>query len=720
MTNSLLINLKKYFGYDSFRSTQEEIINSVIAGRDNFVLMPTGGGKSLCFQLPALELPGLTLVISPLIALMKDQVDALQANGVAAEFINSSLAPADINRIQAAAKSGKLKILYIAPERLASRDFRDYLQSLQVSLIAIDEAHCISEWGHDFRPEYRNLRELRKLFPQVPLIALTATATSKVRDDIITQLKLQKAKVFVSGFNRPNLHLKVIEKKGAYSKLVTLLKKYQGESVIVYCFSRKDTEKLATDLKREGHKVLAYHAGLPADKRKKHQELFIRDEVNIIIATIAFGMGIDKPDVRLVVHYSFPKSLEGYYQEIGRAGRDGLASDCVMFYTYADAAKHRYFIRNTDDLALQAQAEQKLQEVIDFAGTKLCRRAHILKYFGESSSPLNCHSCDNCTIERSSFDGTIITQKILSTILRTASRFGENHIIAILLGKKTEKIKTLAHDQLSVYGLGKDFTDSELKDFINQLLHSGLLKKSTDQYATLSLTTAGSNFLNTKATINLNKIARDEEESKRRKAGELDYDQALFDKLRHLRKTLADQESVPPFVIFSDNSLQEMSYYLPTTRDSFSQISGVGTNKLDKYSSDFIQIISAHATANNLKSKAISNNKKPTAPKKIKALDRQAAAFILNLTNKKLSIAAMAKSRKLTPTTILNHLERLIDSGAQLNIDYLRPQEPIWQAINKAISKHGSTRLKPIFEELNGKVDYETIKTTLLILKTKK
>ncbi|HRH22254.1 MAG TPA: RQC domain-containing protein, partial [bacterium] len=431
-------------------------------------------------------------------------------------------------------------------------------------------------------------------------------------------------------------------------------------------------------------------------------------------------MGIDKPDVRLVVHYSFPKSLEGYYQEIGRAGRDGLASDCVMFYTYADAAKHRYFIRNTDDLALQAQAEQKLQEVIDFAGSKLCRRAHILKYFGENSSQLNCQSCDNCTIERTSFDGTIITQKILSTILRTGSRFGENHIIAILLGKKSDKIKTLAHDQLSVYGLGQDFTDSELKDFINQLLHSGLLKKSTDQYATLSLTTAGSNFLNTKATINLNKIARDEEENKRRKAGELDYDQGLFDKLRHLRKTLADQESVPPFVIFSDNSLQEMSYYLPTTRDSFSQISGVGTNKLDKYSSDFIQIISAHATANNLKSKAISNSKKTTAPKKIKALDRQAAAFILNLTNKKLSIAAMAKSRKLTPTTIFNHLERLIDSGAQLNIDYLKPKEPIWQAISKAVSKHGSSRLKPIFEELNGKVDYETIKTALLIIKTKK
>jgi len=723
MTKSLLPTLKKYFGYTQFRPEQEAIINSVLTGHDNFVLMPTGGGKSLCFQLPALELPGVTLVISPLIALMKDQVDALKANGIKAEFINSSISSTDINHILTDAKKGKLKLLYLAPERLASREAREALQALKISLIAIDEAHCISEWGHDFRPEYRNLRNLKNLFPKVPLIALTATATTKVREDIINQLSINEAKIFISGFNRPNLHLKVIEKKNAYTKLLTLLKKYQDQSVIIYCFSRKDTEKLAHDLKRAGHKALAYHAGLDTGRRKKNQDLFIRDEVNIMIATIAFGMGIDKPDVRLVVHYSFPKSLEGYYQEIGRAGRDGLKSNCVMFYTYADANKHRYFIRNVEDDLLRNQAEKKLQEVIDFANTKHCRRQHILQYFGEKYHQANCEACDNCTVERTKFDATIITQKILSAIYRTNSRFGENHIINILKGKKSDKISSYGHDKLSVYGLAKDLNDDELKDIINQLIQISFIKKSDDQYSVLSLTPSAISFINNREQIELNRIAREEQEIKQRKKGELDFDQVLFAKLKHLRKLLADQDNVPPFVIFSDTSLQEMSYYFPVIKDEFAKITGVGANKLDKYAADFIQIISAHIKANSLTSKEVTNRVKKTKTKIIntpKPIDRQASAFILNFISKKSSIPAMAKSRKLTQGTILNHIERMLDNDIKLNLDYLKPKPVIYDQIVRAIDKCGDSKLKPVYNYLGGKIDYDDIKIVRLILKANK
>jgi RecQ family ATP-dependent DNA helicase len=396
--------LKRYFGYDSFRPLQEEIINHVIGGSDGFVLMPTGGGKSLCYQLPALMLDGITLVVSPLIALMKDQVDSLQACGVRAEFINSSIPAARISDICARAKNGDVKILYIAPERFALKSFQDFLKSLNVALIAVDEAHCISEWGHDFRPDYRNLGLLKELFPDAPVIALTATATEKVREDILSHLFPEKPRTFISSFDRENLKISVVEKKQAFAKLLSLLSRHKNEPAIIYCFSRNETEELAEKLKLNGYSAGAYHAGLDAEKRKQVQDLFIRDKVDIIVATIAFGMGIDKPDVRLVAHYTYPKTLEGYYQEIGRAGRDGLPSECVLFYTYADTRKHEYFIDKIEDDVLRERARRKLAEVSRFCKLTTCRKKYLLGYFGERLEGGNCGGCDNCLGEKETPD----------------------------------------------------------------------------------------------------------------------------------------------------------------------------------------------------------------------------------------------------------------------------------------------------------------------------
>lgn len=418
--------LKQYFGYDHFRPLQEEIVNHVVGGNDCFVLMPTGGGKSLCYQLPALHFPGLTLVISPLIALMKDQVDSLRACGVNAAYINSTLTLEEFRSVLTQARNNQLKILYVAPERLGIPEFQRFLQSLTISLIAVDEAHCISEWGHNFRPEYRNLSTLKILFPTIPLIALTATATMRVRDDILQQLQLQKARIFISSFNRENLSISIVEKKEALPKLLHLLERYRDEAVIIYCFSRKETEDVANRLAAENFNVRAYHAGLSNEDRSSIQEDFTKDKVSIIVATIAFGMGIDKPDVRLVVHFTYPKTLEGYYQEIGRAGRDGLPSECVMFYTYADTRKHDFFIDQIEDAELKKQAKEKLAQVSSYARLTTCRKRHLLRYFGESSNITNCGSCDICVPrEVITYQAKQIT-KVVSTSATTSLPYNQN------------------------------------------------------------------------------------------------------------------------------------------------------------------------------------------------------------------------------------------------------------------------------------------------------
>ena len=710
--------LKKYFGYDNFRPMQAEIVDNCLAGKDTFVLMPTGGGKSLCYQLPALKFFGLTLVVSPLIALMKDQVDALKECGIEAEFINSSLLSNQIDQICERARVGNVKILYIAPERLALTGFQEFLKTLEISLIAIDEAHCISEWGHDFRPDYRNLSMLKKLFPGVPLIALTATATEKVREDIVRQLQLQKAALFVSSFNRENLKISVIEKKQAFEKLLNLLDGHKKESVIIYCHSRKETEDVAANLKANGHSARAYHAGLPAGERKLVQELFIKDKVDIIVATIAFGMGIDKPDVRLVVHYTFPKTLEGYYQEIGRAGRDGLDSDCVMFYTYADTRKHQFFINQIEDDKLRERATEKLAEVLSYGELQTCRKKYLLGYFGEHLEGDNCGSCDVCSTVRVMFDATTIAKKILSAVVRTENRFGKNYVVDVLVGKKAQKIKINQHDKLSVFGIVQDFSENELAQIINQLLSADLLMKTEGTYPVLGITRKGAAFLSNNEQLELPRPQVDVTPKKGAKKGNLEYNIDLFEALRILRKELAERGNVPPFVIFGDTSLQEMAYYFPTNKESFAKITGVGARKLEQYSDDFLQVISIFVDMHNLKPIDIPSERVRESVMRVGVSKPVFYVKTRELIAKKIPLERIAKNQGVQPATIVNHLEKLIDAGEKLDLDYLKLPHDRYEVMKKAFKHCGDEKLKPVFEYLRGDYSYDELRLARVLLRS--
>ena len=714
--------LKTYFGYDKFLPLQANIINNVLAKKDNFVLMPTGGGKSLCFQLPALKFKGTTIVVSPLIALMKDQVDGLKENGIPAEFINSSLQFTEINRIQKETQAGKIKILYIAPERLASPNFQEFLKTLHLSLIAIDEAHCISEWGHDFRPDYRNLKILKNIFPQIPTIALTATATEKVKTDIIKQLSLQKAKQFISSFDRKNLNFTIIRKKNAFDKLLKLLLKYKNKSVIIYCFSRKETEAIALDLKNEGFKAKPYHAGLDSLTRKKNQELFIKDKINIIVATIAFGMGIDKPDVRLVLHYSFPKTLEGYYQEIGRAGRDGLPAECVMFYTYADARKHEFFINQMNSEEAK-KSSIKLKQVMDYADLNSCRRKFLLNYFGEEYEKKDgCGGCDYCLRKKETFDATIITQKILSTIIRSGNRFGANYIIDILKGSNKAQIKQNNHNQLSVFGIVNDFENDELKHIIKLLIFKNLIQKSDGQYPTLSITKQGQNFLNKNEKIFLDKPPKEISLEEKEKQKQIQYNTQLFEQLKQLRKQIANEKNVPPFVIFGDASLQEMAFYFPNNLEQFLLITGVGEQKLNAFGNIFLKIINQYILENNIQPIKISSHKKRNTsnnsnnPAKEKGNKNQIRT--IEMIKRKINLEDIANIQGFTIGTIINHIDKFLDKKNKIDLNYLKPEQEKFNEIKKAFIKCGVEALKPAYEFLKEKHSYDDLRLVRVILKS--
>jgi ATP-dependent DNA helicase RecQ len=731
--------LQTHFGYDSFLPLQEEIISHVLAGQDSLVLMPTGGGKSLCYQLPAMCLPGMTLVISPLIALMKDQVDALIANGIAARFINSSLTSSEIELAQAQALRGRVKILYAAPERLAVPGFRRFLQDVDLSLIAVDEAHCISEWGHEFRPDYRNLRRLRADFPRVPVVALTATATSRVRDDIVGQLALQRGRVFLSSFNRANLTYSVETKEGLWNKLMSLLQTHGGESTIIYCFSRRETEELAEDLNDRGLLARPYHAGLEPEVRRRTQDDFIRDRVPIIVATIAFGMGIDKPDIRLVVHHSLPKSLEGYYQETGRAGRDGLPSDCVLFYSRADRAKQDYFISQLEDPQEQQNARQKLSQMVEYAEIPSCRRKSLLAYFGEDWRQDNCGACDVCLAAGEEFDATEIAQKTLSAVIRTGERFGALHVARVLRGSQEKRVLELGHDRLSVYGIGNDFTEEQLREVMGLLQARGLLARNEGEFATLAVSPRGRDFLKGREKLSLPTLKSGSDE---RRAGSSsrgrsekggadvsdDYDQELFEELRKLRRDLADRQNVPPFVVFGDISLRHMATAFPQSLESFSRTPGVGKAKLEQYGEWFVVAIRAYAEPRSIADRTevlippVGPPVKERDSRRERREGRRSDTYeqTLALLSQGLNISQIARERGLVETTIIGQIERMASQGRELTLDHLLPDEARIRSIRNAFDICGYEFLKPVREYLGPEFAYDEIRLTRLYLRQEK
>lgn len=593
MSKNPLQSLRTVFGYESFRPHQQEIIDGLIEGKDAFVLMPTGGGKSLCFQIPALHRPGVGIVVSPLISLMKDQVDALKACGVRAAFYNSSMEGAEARQVLAMLHGQELDLLYIAPERLMSEGFVDRLKSISISLFAIDEAHCISQWGHDFRPEYRKLDRLRGIFPRIPIIALTATAEPHTRTDILERLGLHKSQCYVSGFDRPNIRYTVVEKRKPFSQLTEFLQSRPESAGIVYCLSRKRVDQVAEDLGQAGFSAAPYHAGLSDENRKKTQDDFLKDDVRIIVATVAFGMGIDKSNVRFVVHYDIPKNIESYYQETGRAGRDGLAAEALLLFSYGDIAIARGLIERTTNQDQKRIETHKLGTMVGFAEALSCRRRILLGYFGERMEE-DCGNCDICLNPPELIDVTEDARKALSCVYRVGQRFGMMHVIDVLRGSKKERVLQLGHDRLSTYGIGGERSADYWSSLLHHLVHHGYLNQDVSDYSVLKLTQDAGPLLRGEKTLTMAEPrvkATPAPKSARRKAGEIDYDHALFEKLRALRKQLADREGVPPFVIFSDASLAEMAARLPVRKDDFRSIHGVGDYKLERYGLIFIDEI---------------------------------------------------------------------------------------------------------------------------------
>ena len=584
--------LKQVFGYESFRDGQEAVIQAVLDGRDAVALMPTGGGKSLCYQLPAMLLPGVTVVVSPLVALMDDQVSALQAMGVAAGAIHSGMQGIEVMEVLRQLQDGKIKLLYAAPERILTPAFAERLQTLQVSLIAVDEAHCISQWGHDFRPEYGRLGELRSLLPNAPILALTATADHVTRDDILQRLMLRDPEVYQSSFDRPNIRYLVQEKFKPLKQVIDYAKAQRGVSGIIYCGSRKKTEELALKLQVEGIRAAPYHAGLPHDEKRATLHGFLRDNIDVVVATIAFGMGINKPNVRYVMHYDIPRSVEAYYQETGRAGRDGVASEAVMFYEPGDTAWiWRMFDEQPDSERLRVE-RQKFQAMTSFAEAQTCRRLVLLNYFGEYRDK-PCGNCDLCLNPPQQYDGTVDAQKALSCVYRTGQQFGVNYIVEVLRGAQTQRIKQQRHDALSTYGIGKDASAEHWVSVIRQLIHRGLLVQDIRRHSALHLAENARPVLRGEIALTLAK-PRLQTVAGSKVAERGMHDKVLFGRLRKLRKSIAERAEVPPFVVFGDSSLQDMSTLLPTTAAEFLQVSGVGQVKLERYGSAFIAEIKAY------------------------------------------------------------------------------------------------------------------------------
>jgi ATP-dependent DNA helicase RecQ len=709
--------LKKHFGYSSFRPLQEDIIRATLNNEDVVALLPTGGGKSLCFQLPALIRKGLTVVVSPLISLMKDQVDGLTAGGISATFLNSSLKNDESRKRLRGIYNHEYRLLYVAPERLMLPGFLDDLQKWAVDSFAIDEAHCISEWGHDFRPEYRKLAELREKYPSIPIMALTATATERVREDIIKSLNLRAVRRFTASFNRPNLSYHIVGKSDPYDQVLEFVRRHPSESGIVYCQSRKSTESLAERLTEDGIKALPYHAGMENTDRSHNQEMFQFDKVNVICATIAFGMGIHKSNVRYVVHYDLPKNIEGYYQETGRAGRDGLASECLLLFSRGDAVKIRMFIEKVSDPTERKVASDHLNHIIRFAEDTGCRRVALLKYFGEKYPSSNCGNCDNCLATRPQYDGTLEAQKLMSCIGRIQQKsgfsVGLNHVVEVLTGADTEKIQRWDHKQLSTYGIGKDRTKTEWMNIGYELMRLGYVNQNTEQYNTLELTPEGLKILKERKPIILTKSlsappipSKSGSKASRKAMGEITCDEVLFESLRALRRELADDLGVPAYAVFSDAVLRQMARSYPTDEAKLLRISGVGEQKLRKFGEDFIEIIKLHV-AQHARQSFKDEDEAPAKARPRSANDTERET--LRLFKSGMDVAAIAQKRNLTPATIFNHLFRALQQGEALDIRrFVTPAQ--LKEIETAFAQQPDGQFKPIYEKLNGAYSYEILR----------
>ena len=712
--------LKKVFGFQSFRPNQETIIRNILEKRDVFAVMPTGGGKSLCYQLPARMMKGTTVVISPLISLMKDQVDAAIENGMSAAFLNSSLSTQEMSAVYQQLKCNDLELLYIAPERFAMQGFLETLKSLPISLFAIDEAHCVSEWGHDFRPDYLSLCDLTRNFPHIPVAAFTATATPKVQKDIISKIGLRSPYIVRASFNRQNLFYQVKSKTGLETQLMEFLKEHADEPGIIYRTTRDSVARLTEFLVEQGISALPYHAGLSPEERKKNQEAFSRDRVTIIVATIAFGMGIDKSNVRFVIHADLPKNIEGYYQETGRAGRDGETANCLLFFGRQDIPKIRFFIDQIPNENERAISMEKLDKSVKYASHNVCRRRQLLEYFGESYTEENCGACDICMGNVEKVDITTDAQIVMSAISRTGQYFGIGHIIDIVAGADTKRIRELQHNEIKTYGAGKHKQKKHWQFIVDELLAQEAIAQDGGQYPVLKLTKRGTDILLGREEI---EGLKREEIRKKPKAfrvsGFESYDEALFDKLRVLRKRLAEEHKVPPYIVFSDMTLHEMCVYYPSTLDEMIAISGVGDTKLESYGSDFTKEIKAHLDKN----PDISiPEREPVVPSLNTPQQKVKGGTIektYELSREGLSIREIAKTRNLTTATITGHFESLIRDGRDVAIDRLI--DPAKRNIIEEMFLTLKTwHTGPIVEHSKGTVNYDDAKLVRAYIQRKK
>lgn len=699
--------LQEYFGYSSFKTGQKSIIDEILAGHDVLVIMPTGAGKSLCFQIPALVLEGTTIVISPLISLMKDQVDTLNEMGINAAFINSSLGLKEYRSVMANAQKGVYKLLYIAPERLDTESFWELISGMNIAFIAVDEAHCVSEWGHDFRPSYTKIADMIGKLPRRPRVAaFTATATPQVKEDIEKLLVLKKPYVLVTGFDRENLYFEVDKPTDKFSFLIDYVKKNPGNSGIVYCSTRKTVESVCEKLNKKGIKATQYHAGLKDSDRKSNQEAFIYDRVQVIVATNAFGMGIDKSDIRYVVHYNMPKTMENYYQEAGRAGRDGEKAECILLYSAADTVMNKFLIESSGENTDKASDYKKLQEIVDYCNTDSCLRRYILAYFGEQDLPQECDNCGNCLCNIEQTNITLEAQKILSCIKRTGERFGSGIITDVLKGSDSARIKTMGFDKLTTYGIMREYSKETIKEIIAYLISEDFIAVKGEKYPMLALNSKANSLLRDSEQLHIKRLIA-KEQPKTQKS-ELNIDRELYEELRRLRKEIADKQNVPPFVVFSDATLNDMCVKLPTTGEAMLGVSGVGKFKLEKYSAQFIKVINEYVSENDVILPEIkpAERKKGRSSKETKK-DTRLVTYEMYTSGK--TLMEICEERGLSQVTIEGHLIDCLEKGLSLEYECFIPKD-MEPEIMQAIKIHGTQKLKPIKEALPSEINYTAIK----------